>query len=111
MSWLRFDITFTTVIRRSLDITSYTWREAVSLARIGSYILWPVRRVKNINFFVSKCKSIKYVTKMARNYTSNNIDFVQPTKYPISKNCVAKKPPPVPEPLPAFEPLPIYGLI
>jgi hypothetical protein len=55
----------------------------VSLARIGSYILWPVRRVKNINFFASKCKQItsliKYTTKMVRNYTSNDIDFVQPT--------------------------------
>ena len=54
---------------------------------------------------------IKYITKMARNYISNNIDFMQPTQYTISKNRVAKKPPPEPEPLPAFEPPPIYSLI
>jgi hypothetical protein len=28
----------------------------VSLAQIGCYVLWPVRRVKNINFLVSKYK-------------------------------------------------------
>ena len=30
---------------------------------------------------------------MPSNYTSNNIDFVQPTKYNIQLNRVAKKPP------------------
>ena len=43
---------------------------------------------------------------MVRNYTSNNIDLVQ---YPISKNRIAKKPPPEPEPLPPFDPLPIFN--
>ena len=42
---------------------------------------------------------------MVRNYISNDIDLVQPTQYPISENLVAKRPPPEPEPLPAFEPL------
>ena len=46
---------------------------------------------------------------MVRNYTSNDIDFVQPTQYPTSKNRVAKRPPPEPEPLPTFEPLPILN--
>ena len=46
---------------------------------------------------------------MVRNYTSNNIDFIQPTQYPISKNCVAKNPPLEPKPLPAFKPLPILN--
>ena len=46
---------------------------------------------------------------MVRNYTSNDIDLVQPTQYPISKNRIAKKPPPEPEPLPPFDPLPIFN--
>jgi len=46
---------------------------------------------------------------MVRNYISNDIDLVQPTKYTVSKNRVAKKPPPEPEPLPPFEPLPMYN--
>ena len=46
---------------------------------------------------------------MVRNYISNDIDFVQPTQYPTSKNRVAKRPPPEPEPLPTFEPLPILN--
>ena len=46
-----------------------------------------------------------------RNYLPNDIDLVQPTKYPISKDQIAKKPPPKPEPLPPFEPLPIYSTI
>jgi Transposase IS4 len=46
---------------------------------------------------------------MVRNYISNDIDFVQPTQYPISKNRVAKRPPPEPEPLPTFKPLPILN--
>ena len=44
---------------------------------------------------------------MVRNYVSNDIDLVQPTQYPISKNRGLKKPPPAPETLPAFTPLPI----
>ena len=43
---------------------------------------------------------------MVRNYTSNNIDLVQ---YPISKNRIAKKPPPEPESLPPFDPLLIFN--
>ena len=46
---------------------------------------------------------------MVRNYVSNNIDLVQPTQYPISKNRRSKKPPPAPETLPAFTPLPIHN--
>ena len=46
---------------------------------------------------------------MVRNYISNDIDLVQPTKYTVSKNRVAKKPPPEPAPLPPFEPLPMYN--
>ena len=46
---------------------------------------------------------------MVRNYISNDIDLVQPTKYTVSKNQVAKKPPPEPVPLPPFKPLPIYN--
>jgi len=46
---------------------------------------------------------------MVRNHISNDIDFVQPTQYIVSKNRVAKKPPPEPEPLPPFNPLPIYN--
>ena len=46
---------------------------------------------------------------MARNYTSNDIDFVQPTQYPIFKNRVAKRLLLEPEPLPAFEPLPMLN--
>ena len=46
---------------------------------------------------------------MVRNYVSNDIDFVQPTQYPISKNRVAKRPPPEPTLLPTFEPLPILN--
>ena len=44
---------------------------------------------------------------MARNYVSNDIDLVQPTQYPMSKNQGLKKLPPAPETLPAFTPLPI----
>jgi hypothetical protein len=47
---------------------------------------------------------------MVRNYVSNDIDLVQPTQYPISKGWIAKKPPPKPEPLPPFKPLPIYNI-
>ena len=39
---------------------------------------------------------------MVRNYTSNDMDLVQPTQYSISKNRVAKRSPPELEPLPAF---------
>jgi len=46
---------------------------------------------------------------MVRNYTSNDIDLVQPTKYIISKNRVAKKPPLEPTLLPPFSPLPIHN--
>ena len=46
---------------------------------------------------------------MVRNYTSNDIDLVKPTQYPISKNRIAKKPPPEPEPLPPFDPLLIFN--
>jgi len=46
-----------------------------------------------------------------RNYPPNNIDLVQPTKYPISKGQIAKRPPPKPEPLPPFEPLPMCSTI
>ena len=42
---------------------------------------------------------------MVHNYTSNDIDLVQPTQYPISKNRIAKKPPPKPELLSPFNPL------
>ena len=69
--------------------------------------------IKNIKSNASSSKqitsSIKYTTKMVRNYISNDIDLVQPTKYTVSKNRVAKKPPPEPEPLPPFEPLPMYN--
>ena len=44
---------------------------------------------------------------MVRNYVSNDIDLVQPTQYSISKNRGLKKPPPAPETLPTFTPLPI----
>ena len=46
---------------------------------------------------------------MVRNYVSNNIDLVQPTKYPIPKGQIAKKPSPGPKPLPPFKPLLIYN--
>ena len=34
---------------------------------------------------------------MVRNYFSNDIDLVQPTKYPISKDRITKMPPLKPE--------------
>jgi hypothetical protein len=46
---------------------------------------------------------------MVYNYISNDIDLIQPTKYPASKKRIAKKPPPAPEPLPTFSPLPILN--
>ena len=45
---------------------------------------------------------------MVHNYVSNDIDFVQPTQYPISKNWVAR-PPLEPKPLLTFKPLPILN--
>jgi hypothetical protein len=46
---------------------------------------------------------------MVRNYISNDIDLVQPTQYPISKNRIAKKPLLKPKLLPPFDPLPIFN--
>ena len=46
---------------------------------------------------------------MVRNHKSNDIDLVQPTQYIVSKNRVAKKQPPKPEPPPAFKPLSMYN--
>ena len=46
---------------------------------------------------------------MVRKYISNDIDLVQPTQYIVPKNRIAKKPPPEPEPLPHFDPLPIHN--
>ena len=46
---------------------------------------------------------------MVRNCISNNEDFVPPTQYPKLSRWIKKKPPPVPNPLPYFKPLPIYN--
>jgi hypothetical protein len=46
---------------------------------------------------------------MVHNYISNNIDLMQSTQYPISKNWITKKPPLKPEPLPPFNPLLIFN--
>ena len=46
---------------------------------------------------------------MVRNRISNDIDLVQPTKYTVSKNRVAKKLPLEPAPLRPFKPLPMYN--
>jgi hypothetical protein len=46
---------------------------------------------------------------MVRNRKSNDIDFVQPTKYPKLPRGFARKPPPEPKPLPHFDPLPIIN--
>jgi Transposase IS4 len=75
--------------------------------------MWPVRAIRNIDFLASRCKqivsSIKYTTKMVHKHASNDIDFVQPTQYTVPKNKIAKKPPPEPEPLPHFDPLPMHN--
>ena len=87
--------------------------KVVSLAPISSLKVWPVHTIKNIKSNASSSKqitlSIKYTTKMVRNYISNDIDLIQPTKYTVSKNRVTKKPLLKPEPLPPFKPLPIYN--
>ena len=44
---------------------------------------------------------------MGRKRSSNNTDLVQPNHYIIPKNKKAKIPPPEPQPLPEFNPLPI----
>ena len=46
---------------------------------------------------------------MVRNRTSNDEDFVPPTQYPKLLRRMKKKPPPAPNLLPYFEPLPIYN--
>ena len=46
---------------------------------------------------------------MVHKHASNDIDFVQPTQYTVPKNKVAKKPPPEPELLPHFDPLPMHN--
>ena len=80
---------------------------------MGCYKMWPVHAIKNINFLRLRYKQItlliRYATKMVRNYISNDIDLVQPTQYPNSKNWIVKKPPPEPKPLPPFNTLPIFN--
>ena len=73
----------------------------------------PYAHSKNINTYVSSSVQtsllINYTTKMARNYVSNDIDLMQPTQYPMSKNQGLKKLPLVFEILPTFTSLPIYN--
>ena len=44
-----------------------------------------------------------------RNYLPNNVDLIWPTKYPVFKGRIMKKPPLKPKLLLSFKPLPMYN--